>query len=171
MLRRISEDLSPGSLPARLRALPAFTAPAGGWARLDARLAARRRRFVALGGGFAMAASVLVAVGLSTLRPEPATLPGAAGAARPEVARLIDRSQALERRLSSARPQVAVWSESRDARAALIEPHLRQVDAQINFAGSGSAERLWRERVALMNALVDVHQPEEPALHHASYQY
>lgn len=172
MFCRMSEDsLTPGGLPQRLRALPAFTPPAGGWMDLQRRLRARRRRWLgAAGGGLALAASLVVAVALVGLRPD---APGATGvpAASPEVAQLITRSQSLERQLSHARPQVAVWSSRRDARAALIEQRLRLVDAQLNVADSDSAERLWRDRVRLMNALVELHQPQEPALQYASYQY
>lgn len=170
MFCRISEDgLTPGGLPARLRALPAFAPPPGGWLDLQRRLRARRRRFAMAGGGFALAASLLVAVGLVGVRPDapPAAIP----AASKEVAQLISRSQNLERQLSSARPQVAVWSSGRDARASMIEQRVRMIDAQLNVADPESAARLWRDRVRLMNALVELHQPEEPALQYASYQY
>ena len=160
-------------LPERLRALPAFTPPPGGWRQLDARLNARRRRYLVAGGGFALAASVLVAVGLVSLRPEsaPPAVTVASGQSLPAVAQLITRSQALERELSSVRPQVAVWNSGRDSRAALLEQELRRVDAQLNFADATSAERLWSRRVKLMNALVELHETEAPALQYASYQY
>ena len=166
MFCRISENrMSP--LPERLRALPAYTPPAGGWRQLNARLAARRRVFVAAGSGFALAASVLVGIGLVSLRPDPAPV----SSSSPDVARLINRSQALERELSVARPQVAVWNSGREARVALVEQELKRVDAQINFADDASKEKLWRRRVKLMNALVELHEPEAPALQYASYQY
>lgn len=181
MFYRISEDhlSGPSSLGERLRALPSFTAPPGGWARLERRRAdSRRRRYAAAGGGLALAASVLVAVGLVALRPEPTPTFGGsfavvAGnpAARHEVAQLISRSQSLERELQSARPQVAVWSSGRDVRARMIEQRLRVIDAQLNVADSAAAQRLWHDRVKLMNALVELHQPQEPALQYASYQY
>lgn len=180
MFCRISEIhvSGPGSLGERLRALPSFAPPPGGWARLEARRHARRRRYAMAGGGLALAASVLVAIGVVALRPDFA--PPRAGsaatarapAARQEVAQLISRSQSLERALSTARPQVAVWSSGREARATLLEQRLRVIDAQLNVADSDSAERqLWRERVKVMNALVDLHQTEAPALQYASYQY
>jgi hypothetical protein len=175
-IHRISEDRLTDALSERLRALPAHAPPAGGWNRLNQRLQARRRRFVAAGGGLALAASVLVAIGLTRLRPDvnPAAAGYGATATRsPEVAQLISRSQNLERELSSARPQVAVWNSGREAGATLLEQQLRRVDAQLNFADDRrTAERLWRERVRLMNALVDLHRSEEaPALQYASYQY
>lgn len=179
MFCRISEDhlSGPGSLGERLRALPSFTPPPGGWARLNARRQAQRRRYAVAGGGFALAASVLVAIGLAGLKPDPAPRQGsvvvaaAKPAAQREVAQLISRSQNLERQLHAARPQVAVWSSGREARADLIEQRLRVIDAQLNVADSDSAERLWRDRVKLMNALVELHEPQEPALQYASYQY
>ena len=182
MFYRISEaHLSgPNSLGERLRALPSFTPPPGGWARLERRRAVdRRRRYAAAGGGLALAASVLVAIGLVGLKPDPAPSFGGgfaatssgSPAAQREVAQLISRSQNLERELQTARPQVAVWSSSREARATMLEQRLRVIDAQLNVADSEAAQRLWRDRVKLMNALVELHQPQEPALQYASYQY
>ncbi len=174
-----------GPLPERLRALPAHTPPPGGWRRLDARLDARRRNYALAGGGFALAASVLVAVGLVGLRPEPAPqvapVSGAvvatakparsAPAMSPVVAQLIGRSQALERELAYVRPQVAVWNTARDNRARLLETELRRVDEQLDFVEPQAAETLWRRRVMLMSALVELHETEAPALQYASYQY
>jgi hypothetical protein len=187
MFCRISEDrMSPGSLPERLRALPALAPPPGGWRSMEARLNARRRNYAIAGGGFALAASVLVAVGLVGMRPEPApqAAPGAstvvataeqperrAPELSPDLAQLIGRSQALERELAHVRPQVAVWNTGRDNRAMLLETELRRVDGQLAFAESQDAEALWRRRVMLMNALVELHETEAPALQHASYQY
>jgi hypothetical protein len=174
---------NPNPLPERLRALPAFTPPPGGWLDLNRRLHARRRNFAVAGGGFALAASVLVAVGLVGMRPDvvaptapapestPVTTPVAASRINPAVAQLISRSQALERQLSYVRPQVAVWNTGRDTRAMLFETELRRVDAQLNFAGPEEAEALWSRRVQLMTALVDLHETEAPALQYASYQY
>jgi hypothetical protein len=173
---------NPNPLPERLRALPAHTPPPGGWRRLDERLSARRRNYAVAGGGFALAASVLVAVGLVGLRPDPApkadyTPVASAEPARrapeisPAVAQLIGRSQALERQLASVRPQVAVWNTGRDNRAMLLETELRRVDAQLAFGEPKAAEALWDRRVRLMHALVELHETEAPALQYASYQY
>jgi len=183
MFNRIDEDrMNPGSLPERLRALPAHVPPPGGWRRLDDRLNARRRNYAIAGGGFALAASVLVAVGLVGLRPDAAPQAGAAvvasagpgqvaPAVSPAMAQLISRSQALERELAYVRPQVAVWNTGRDNRALLLVAELRRVDEQLDFVEPQAAEALWRRRVLLMNALVELHQPEAPALQYASYQY
>jgi hypothetical protein len=182
MFCRIGESMNSGPLPERLRALPRYTPPAGGWSALNARLAARRRNYALAGGGFALAASVLVAVGLVAIRPDGIAPPAApasqtvvvtASQVSPALAQLISRSQSLERELQSARAQVAVWNTGRDSRALLIESELRRVDAQLNFSEPSAAEPLWRRRVALMNALVQLHDTEieAPALQYASYQY
>lgn len=186
MYSRISEDrMNPNSLPERLRALPAFAPPPGGWRNLNQRLTARRRNYAMAGGGFALAASVLVAVGLVGMRPEPApqVAPGTStivATAEPErrapevsptLAQLISRSQQLERELAYVRPQVAVWNTGRDNRAMLLETELRRVDEQLDFSDPQAAEALWRRRVMLMNALVELHETEAPALQYASYQY
>ena len=171
-----------GPLPERLRALPRLAPPSGGWNAMSARLAARRRNYAVAGGGFALAASIVAAVGLVAIRPDavpPAAKPGGetvvvmASESSPELRQLISRSQALERELSSMRPQVAVWNTGRDSRALLLETELRRVDAQLNFAEADSAEALWRRRVQLMSALVRLHdtETEAPALQYASYQY
>lgn len=179
---RISQQpVNPMSLPERLRALPLFDPPPGGWSRVAQRLHSRRRRQLQAGVGLALAASLLLAVGLvGTGRLGPARAPqprltAAAPASGTAVAQLISRSQRLEHRLAQARPQVAVWDSQRADRAALLEARVRQVDAQLNFASASgdakSAEHLWRNRVALMNAMVELHEPQAPALQYASYQY
>ena len=167
------------SLPARLRALRDFDPPAGGWERLQQRTRARRRMAYA-GGGLALAASLLLGIGLSLgvgVR-QPATVPrieiAQQTASNADINRLISTSQQLEQRLARVRPQVVVWDSSRETRAAELEQQLTAVDAQLNYtADRGNAETLWRNRIELMNALVNVHkqQPREPALQYASYQY
>ena len=115
------------------------------------------------------------------LRPDPAPQvgpttvasaePAYSASVSPAMAQLISRSQALERELAYVRPQVAVWNTGRDNRALLLETELRRVDEQLEFAEPRDAEALWRRRVLLMNALVELHQPEAPVLQYASYQY
>lgn len=183
MYCRISEDpmnhSDPASLPSRLRALPGFTPPAGGWSRLSRRLDARRRRFIATTTGLAMAASLLAAVGVVLLQPQAPTAPqpgapvmtAAATPSATDLRELIRASQRLEQRLARARPEVAVWDSSRARTVESLESSLRLVDSQIVYAGDRDAERLWRERVELMDALVSTHESQAPALHYASYQY
>ena len=177
-------ELNPMPLPERLRALPSFDPPLGGWMRVSQRMQRRRQRYLQAGTGLALAASLLVAVGL--IKPLPSfTGGGWEGGAPPpqspparggggQIAQLINRSQRLEHRLAQARPQVAVWDSSRANRAAALETRLRQVDARLNYSLPGetdSSAALWRDRVELMNALVELHEPQAPALQYASYQY
>lgn len=166
------------NLPERLRALPDCEPPTGGWQKLAARMDARRHRWITAGGGLALAASVLVAVGLGALRPlTETTAPSATPVLTtpPELANLIGRSQRLESQLRQARPQVAVWDSGRARKADLLERELAMVDARLAYARTGSepdeVQKLWRTRVQLMNALVNLHQNEAPALQYASYQY
>jgi len=168
------------SLPARLRGLRDFDPPAGGWQRLQRRTRMRRVQAWA-GGGLALAASVLLGVGLSLGIgvKQPATVPlietAQQTASNADIHQLISTSQRLEQRLARVRPRVAVWDSTREARADELEQRVMAVDAQLNYYASDprSAETLWRNRVELMNALVDLHQPQarEPALQYASYQY
>src|SRR6185369_121630 len=113
------------------RALPSFTPPPGGWNRLSARLEAKRRRWAMAGGGFALAASVVVAIGVVGLKPDRVTRDVGVTEATPQVAQLISRSQSLERELASTQP--VVWSTGRQARAQAIEQNIRMIDAQLNF--------------------------------------
>lgn len=177
---RISErPMNPMSLPERLRALPPFEPPLGGWSRVSRRMQLRRRRYLQAGGGLALAASLLLAIGLVGVeRSGPAGVPQprvtTSTPAPATVTQLINRSQRLEYRLAQARPQVAVWDSNRANRAAALETRLRQVDAQLGYLPPGAADSaaaLWRDRVALMNALVELHEPQAPALQYASYQY
>jgi hypothetical protein len=168
------------SLPARLRGLRDYDPPAGGWQRLQRRTRARRIQAYA-GGGLALAASLLLGIGLSlgigVKQPAavPVIEPAQQTASNADINRLISTSQLLEQRLARVRPQVAVWDSSREARADELEQRVQAVDAQLNYYASDprSAETLWRNRVELMNALVDLHkpQPREPAWQYASYQY
>lgn len=168
------------SLPARLRALRDFDPPPGGWERLQARTRARRR-YAYAGGGLALAASVLfgvaVSLGIGVQKPQPAAPAietAQAAASNADISRLINTSQQLEQRLARVRPEVAVWDSSREARASELEHGVMAIDAELNYASDrATTETLWRNRVQLMNALVDLHKPRprEPALMYASYQY
>lgn len=178
MFCRIGQDhLTPGPadrLGERLRRLPEYAPPAGGWERLQRRRSRPRRWAMTAGGGLALAASLLLAVGLWPQGRSPQTPnPGAFPARNAQVAQLIRTSQQLERRLARVRPQVDVWDSVQEAQAQRLEKRLALLDLQLNYADSAAAERLWRDRVTLMNALVDLHQEPAamPGLRYASYQY
>lgn len=156
---------------ARLRALPALRPARDGWPAVQARLAAERRvrvvRWAGVAGLAAAAAAVLVVsvrrdpalaerqlVAASSLAAEPATLDS-----------MKARSQALEAVVGRFEPGQGVV-DGRTARlAAELEDRIATVDAQLQTVDllPDAAERvnrslpLWRERVGLLGALVDVH--------------
>lgn len=138
-----------------LRSLPSFEAPADGWQRLQGAVAARpRRRTRGLAAGTALAASVLLAFAI-IVRPDPRA---PSPVPTSEVARLMQRSQGLERDLNRLRPQVAVWDARHAARAQAIEDRIAIVDLQLNYAQPSGAKQLWQDRVALLGSLVETHR-------------
>jgi hypothetical protein len=146
---------------ARLKALPALRPSRDRWPGVRDRLRAERRRhrarFAGL-AGLAAAASVAVAVGVSTLRPpEPGLTPA-------EIERAMVRSQALESALDRIDPESRVLDGRTAGIAQELEDRIARVDRELEMVElmeqqSRDAEllRLWRERVGLLDALVDVH--------------
>ena len=149
---------------ARLRALPTLRPARDRFAAVRTQLVADRRkrqvRWAGL-GGLALAASVAL---FMVVQPGPNTAGAAEAALSNELLETITRSQQLERAL------VAIGPENRvlDSRTAVItgrlEDRLQLVDRDLQAAGLMSQEgrlreqlRLWRERVGLLDALVDVH--------------
>lgn len=160
-----------GKLAQDLRALPDCEPPAGGWVELQRRQKLRRRRqFTNRMGGFAIAASLVLAVALPRVSPEPEPIIEQP-AEYSELARLMQRSTVLEQQLASARPKVRRWSGAQAVRVSQLQQGLSLIDYQINFAEPDEARRLWRERVELMDALVELHARPAPVLVQAAYQY
>lgn len=149
---------------ARLRALPTLAPARNRFAEVRARAQAdrRRRRAVVFSlSGLALAATVALAVVLN---------PGAAGTPAPsltdqqELEDIIARSQSLEGAIQAYDPDRRVIDGRTAMVAASLEERLARVDRQlqlVDFADQSvrqqEALRLWRERVGLLNALVDVH--------------
>lgn len=147
---------------ARLRALPTLRPGRDGWVAVGSRLAAERRGRrvrVAAGGGLALAASLLLAVvgrgAFQAAEPESGT----------ELSAVMAQSQLLEEALRTWSPESRV-SDGYTARVAgELESRIAQLDQQIETQQltPGPARRqgqmlgLWRERVGLLDALVDVH--------------
>ncbi|HEX4896272.1 MAG TPA: hypothetical protein VFV11_08080 [Solimonas sp.] len=155
------------ALAARLRALPPDEPPPGGWEALRTRLDPVRppRRRAARLAPWALAASVLVALGLAW---QPPAAPPAEAAGEEELARLMAESQSLESQLAALRPEVPVWDGQLAAAAEDLESDLAVVDLQLNVADDAAQRPLWRNRVALMSQLVQTHraaalQPARPA--------
>ncbi len=158
-LRRLREGLA---------ALPGFAAPPVAWPSIRARAArtagARRRGAVPA----ALAASLVAAAALAWLlaaRPSPPADAGfAAVAAAPGGAPVIElvaenaRLEALLSQLPQSRTTrlgTAYTVAAIEDRLALVDDHLTTVTLE-PYAPE-VAEDLWRERVTLMNSLVQVH--------------
>lgn len=149
---------------ARLRALPTLAPARNRFAEIRARAVTdrRRRRVVVVSlGGLALAATVALAVVLS---------PGTTAALSPTLAEqqeledIIGRSQSLEGAIQAYNPEQRVTDGRTAVVAASLEDRLARVDRQLQMVDyldqrvrQQEALRLWRERVGLLNALVDVH--------------
>jgi hypothetical protein len=146
---------------ARLKALPALRTSRDRWPAVLDRLRAERRRhrarFAGL-AGLAAAASVALAVGVSTLRqPEPGLTPA-------EIEQAMVRSRVLESALDRIDPESRVLDGRTAGIAQELEERIARVDRELEMAElmerqSRDAEllKLWRERIGLLDALVDVH--------------
>ena len=146
---------------ARLKALPALRPSRDGWPTVRDRLRAERRRhrarFAGM-AGLAAAASVALALGVSTLRQTEPRL-------RPEqIEQAMVRSRALESALDRIDPESRVLDGRTAGIAQQLEDRIARVDRELEMVElmeqqSRDAEllRLWRERVGLLDALVDVH--------------
>lgn len=150
---------------ARLRALPTLAPARNRFGEIRARAQAdrRRRRAVVLSlSGLSLAATVALAVVLS---PGASGTPAAASATeQQELEDIIARSQSLEGAIQAYDPDRRVTDGRTAMVAASLEERLARVDRQlqlVDFADQSvrqqEALRLWRERVGLLNALVDVH--------------
>jgi hypothetical protein len=150
---------------ARLRALPTLAPGRNRYAELAARARAdrRRRRFVIVSlGGVALAASVALAVVLLPQAPQGPTV--AQLTEQQELEDIISQSQQLEGAIEAYNPDQRVTDGRTAVVAANLEDRLARVDQQIQLVDimdqrvrQQEALRLWRERVGLLNALVDVH--------------
>lgn len=150
---------------ARLRALPMLKPSRNRFLELRTRVRAERRRrvFFASGlGALALAASVALAV---VLVPESGSSPaGAEVASGQELQEAMARSRQLEEALNTYNPDQRVLDGRTAMIAASLEDRLARVDQRLqvmNLMDRGAREseslRLWRERVGLLDALVDVH--------------
>ncbi|HEX3233626.1 MAG TPA: hypothetical protein VHR41_05485 [Gemmatimonadales bacterium] len=145
---------------ARLKALPALRPARDRWPQVAVRVTAERRqrrmRIAAL-VGLAAAASVALGVSLGTPSGQP-------HAGNPEILQAMERSQALENALSRYDPDGRVLDGRTAGIAEELEDRIARVDHELEMAELQDRRRsddqlleLWRERVGLMDALVDVH--------------
>ncbi|NOT07296.1 MAG: hypothetical protein HOP28_03735 [Gemmatimonadales bacterium] len=150
---------------ARLRALPTLQPARNRFAeiRMQNRSELRRRRIMTTAFvGLAMAASVTLAVVLVPRATEGPTAEQLAEQA--ELDDIISRSQQLEGAIQTYNPDRRVINGRTAIVAASIEDRLARVDEQLQLirlvdqrVRQQEALRLWRERVGLLDALVDVH--------------
>lgn len=149
---------------ARLRALPTLAPARNRFAEIRARAEADRwRRRMALFSlsGLALAATVALAV---VLAPGTPGVPVETLAEQRELDDIIARSQSLEGAIQAFNPDQRVTDGRTAVVAASLEERLARVDRQLQLVDyldqkvrQQEALRLWRERVGLLNALVDVH--------------
>lgn len=148
---------------ARLRALPSLRPARDSWPAVRGRLGAQRHqrqtRWMGI-AGLAMAASVILAVILTDV-----THVDELGAST-SVA--IDSAKAQSRELEHAILQYDPESRVVDGRTARVtadledqiaelDRELQQMQVADDRAGDADVLRLWRQRVGLLDALVDIH--------------
>jgi hypothetical protein len=146
---------------ARLKALPTLRPARNRWPETAARFRAdRRRRRARLAGvtGLAAAASVAAVLVMGDISPPTAEpVPD-------QLSQVMERSQVLEMALSEYNPEARVL-DGRTARMAQeLEDRIARVDRELQAtellrqqAHDQNLLKLWRERVGLLDALVDVH--------------
>jgi len=158
---------------ARLRALPAPRPARDQFAQVRGRFVAERRKrraWVGVAGALALAASLAIAV---ALRPADRGLPVRLGGVSPavenrddELSQVMARSQQLENALQRYDADNRAIDGRTATIAARLEDQLGTLDRQIELLGAldrvdpdrrTQQLRLWRQRVGLLDALVDVH--------------
>jgi hypothetical protein len=150
---------------ARLRALPTLSPARDRWPEVQARHRARRRTVVLRRAGLATLAMAASIAGIALVRPAagPAGQPTAVVAS--ELAQVKENSQALEGVLQAYNLEGRVVDGHTARIAGVLEDRIAEVDQQLQAAElerSAAAHdrellQLWRERVGLLDALVDVH--------------
>ncbi|MGI9040378.1 MAG: hypothetical protein ACR2HK_04610 [Gemmatimonadales bacterium] len=145
---------------ARLKALPALRPARDRWPQLAAQVKARRHRRTRAGGMVGLAAAASIAVVAAIGMPA-----GTVSAADPAaIARAMERSHALETELYRYNPESRVL-DGRTARITQeLEDRIARLDRELEMADllqrqerDSQMVQLWRERVGLLDALVDVH--------------
>lgn len=150
---------------ARLRALPMLKPARNRFPELRVRARAERRRkvFFASGiGALALAASIALAVVLVPGEGAPPASAELAGGQ--ELQEAMARSRQLEAALNTYNPDQRVLDGRTAMIAASLEDRLARVDQRLQVMNlmdrrvrEAESLRLWRERVGLLDALVDVH--------------
>jgi hypothetical protein len=144
---------------ARIKALPALRPSRDRWPQVAARVRVDRRAHrQRMAGviGLAAAASIALAV---LIGPR-----GDAGNGEQELQAAMARSQALETALSQYHPEQRMLDGRTAGIAQELEDRIARVDRELEMAELLEQQpkddqllKLWRERVGLLDALVDVH--------------
>ena len=145
---------------ARLKALPTLRPARDRWPETRARFQAERRRRrtrVASLAGLAAAASVAVALSLGELSQPESMNAG-------QLVQVMERSQLLESALNDYNPDGRVLDGGTARIAGELEDRIARLDRELEMAELQSQQpttneellKLWRERVGLLDALVDV---------------
>jgi hypothetical protein len=146
---------------ARLKALPTLRPGRDRWPETVARFRAdRRRRRARAAGAIGLAAAACVAIVLGIGNFSPSTSEPTAE----QLSQVMERSQVLESALSEYNPEARML-DGRTARIAQqLEDRIARVDRELEAtelleqqARDRDLLKLWRERVGLLDALVDVH--------------
>jgi len=147
---------------ARLKALSTLKPPRDRWPVIRAQTTAVRRRRLAWGGvgSLALAASVTLMI---FLRPQPDVLPTAPNP-QAELEAAMLTSQLLEEALTEYDPERRVTDGYTARVVAELEDRISALDQElqvVELAPDPTVDRqllqLWRQRVGLMDALVNVH--------------
>ena len=150
---------------ARLRALPTLTPARDRWPAVQARRRAGRRVVVLKRAGIATLAMAASLAGLALVRPAPAPAGQPTAVVASELAEVKENSQALEGVLQAYNLEGRVVDGHTARIAGVLEDRIAEVDQQLQAAelerSAATHDRellqLWRERVGLLDALVDVH--------------
>lgn len=145
---------------ARLKALPSLRPARDQWPMLQKKLAAERRRrrirWSAVAGLAAAASIALVVTVRSRAQHQ--------DHAQLAIDSIMTRSSQLEQLIQSYNPDHRVTDGLTAGVAGQLEDRIAQVDQQLQLAqlqenrrSEAEMLRLWRQRVGLLNALVDVH--------------
>ena len=145
---------------ARIKALPTLRPSRDRWPMVSARLrVARRAHRQRMAGlmGLAAAASIAVAV---LIGPRGEVVAGG----QQEIQAAMARSQALETALNQYHPERRMLDGRTAGIAQELEDRIARVDRELEMAELLQQQpkddellKLWRERVGLLDALVDVH--------------
>jgi hypothetical protein len=149
---------------ARLKALPALRPSRDRSVQVISQFRAQRRQHRARKFGFAgLAAAASIALALSLPhRPEPVVEVSSANPK--QISQVMERSQALESALNEYNSdgrvldgRTARMAQELEDRIALLDRQLEVTELSPGQVRDQELLRLWRERVGLLDALVDVH--------------